>query len=77
MTTAPFRNMRFVLDEMTYFWNTKTHVVFFFVVHFMLLYFSPNECPGLCQHRPGHSLGKKNKVAQNEKSYVGFRISKI
>ena len=26
--------------------------------------FSPNECPGLCRHRPGHSLGeKKNKVA--------------
>ena len=20
--------------------------------------FFPNECPGLCQHRPGHSLGK-------------------
>ena len=20
--------------------------------------FCPNECPGLCKHRPGHSLGK-------------------
>ena len=22
-------------------------------------YFSPSECPGLCQHRPGHSIGEK------------------
>ena len=33
----------------------------FFVFHFMLLYFSPNECPGLCWHRPGHLLGEKIK----------------
>ena len=36
--------------------------IFFISCNFI---FSPNECPG--QHRPGHSLGKKNKVAQNEK----------
>ena len=23
------------------------------------LFFSPSECRGLCQHRPGHSLGEK------------------
>ena len=22
----------------------------------------PNECPDLCQHRPGHSLGKNIKL---------------
>ena len=31
----------------------------FFVLHFVLLYFFPNEIPGLCRHRQGHSLGKK------------------
>ena len=43
------------------------------------LFFPPNECPGLCRHRPaGHSLGKK-KVARNEKrkKYMGFRILKL
>ena len=45
------------LQNLPYFWNTKTHVVFF-VFHFVLLYFFPNECPGLCQHRPGHPLLK-------------------
>ena len=34
--------------------------------------FFPNGCPGLCRHRPGHSLGEKNKVAWNEKSNFGF-----
>ena len=33
----------------------------FFVFHFVLIYFFPNEYPGKCQHRPGHSLGKKIK----------------
>ena len=46
------------LQYFPYFWNAKTHVVFF-VFHFVLLYFSPNKCPGLCRDRPGHSLGKK------------------
>ena len=41
--------------------------VAFSVFHFVLLYFSPDECPDLCRHRPGHSLGEKNKVARNEK----------
>ena len=57
--------MTYVLSEMLqnlpYFWNTKnqSHKKSFF--HFVLLYFSPNECPGLCQH-----MGQ-NKVARNEK----------
>ena len=61
---------------MPYFWNMKTHVVFF-VFHFVLLYFFPNYCPGLCRHRPGHLLGK-NKVAWNEKreKLHGFSYSK-
>ena len=37
----------------------------FFISCYFL--FSPNKCPGVCRHRPGHSLGKKNKVARNEK----------
>ena len=34
--------------------------------------------PGLCRHKPGHSLGKKNKVAQNvkQKKLRGFSYSK-
>jgi len=24
--------------------------------------FSPNECPVLCQHRPGHSLGAQKYI---------------
>ena len=35
--------------------------VAFSIFHFVVLYFSPNECPGLCQHRTGHSLGEKIK----------------
>ena len=38
----------------------------------------PNEYPGLYRHRPGHSLGGKNKVAWNEKwkKIRGFSYSK-
>ena len=45
--------LRKMLQNLQYFWNTKTHVVFF-VFHFVLFYFFPNECPGLCrqQHSP-------------------------
>ena len=63
------------IQNLPYFWNKKTHVVFF-VFHFVLLYFFPNECLGLCQHRPGHSLGKKIKYhdLKNEKKFVGFCV---
>ena len=46
-----------MLQNLLYLWNMKIHVGFSFFL-FMLLYFSPNECPGQCQHKPGHSLGK-------------------
>ena len=49
------------LQNLPYFWNTKSHVVFL-VFHFMLL-FPPNECrPGLCRHNRG-----KNKLARYER----------
>ena len=36
---------------------------FFIIFHFVLfLFFYPYECPVLCQHRPGHSLGKKVQI---------------
>ena len=42
------------LQNLLYFMYKKTHLVFF-VFHLVQLYFSPYECPGLCQHRLGHS----------------------
>ena len=51
------------LQDLPYFWNTKTHVVilFFFIsCCFILL---PYECPGLCWHRPGHSLWERIKIS--------------
>ena len=51
---------RETLQNLTYFWNTKTHIVYF-VFHFTLLYFSPNECTDLCQHIPGHSFIREKK----------------
>ena len=47
----------------------------FFIFHFVQLnFFPPNECPGLCRHRPGHSLGKNIKLHEmkNEKKLHGF-----
>ena len=42
-------------------------------------WFLPNECPGLCQHKPGYSLGKNIKLHEmkNETNFVGFLITKI
>ena len=64
-----------MLDEMTLrnaskfaiFLEYKNHCRFFCFSFHATLYFFPYEFPGLCQHRPGYSLGKKNKVARNEK----------
>ena len=50
---------REMLPYLPYFCNTKTHVVFSFFISCYLI-FPPNECRGLCQHRPGHSLGPRN-----------------
>ena len=63
-----------MLQNLLYFYDKKTHVVFF-VLHFEQLLYYPNECPGLCQHRPGHSLVKKMKVARNEKRKKQRRFS--
>ena len=69
------RNKRFMLDELKktlqkpskrlqnlpYFWYTKTHIDFHFSFRTTLFYF-PNECHGLCRHRKklkrnmGHSF---------------------
>ena len=59
-----------MLQNLLYFMYKKTHVVVFFIFHFIQLWVLPNECPGLCQHRPGHSLGKNIKLhkMKNEKS---------
>ena len=64
-----------MLQNLPYFWNMKTHIVIF---HFMLLYFFPNECPDLCRHRTGHSLGEKIKQhkMKNKKKLRGFSYSK-
>ena len=45
---------------------------FFISCCFIFTFF---ECPGLCWHGPGHSLGK-NKVARNEKYFVGVSYPK-
>ena len=63
-----------MLQNLLYFMYKKTHVVFF-LFHFVQLYifsFLHNEFPGLCQHRPGHPLGKHIKlhVMKNEKNIV-------
>ena len=54
----------------------KPKVAFFISCYFIFL---PNECPGLCQHRPGHLLVKKIKLVEmkNEKNYTGFLIIRI
>ena len=71
-------NSKKMLQNLLCFYNKKTYVVFF-VFHFEQLSFCPNECPGLCRHRPGHSLVKKIKLLEmkNEKNYMGFLILKI
>ena len=52
----------------------KLLFLFFISCHFI---FSPNECPGLCPHRPGHSFGKNIKLHEmkNEKYDVRFLIT--
>ena len=65
---ALFRKKRFMLDEkfqqiastfaIYYIYeNPKLLFPFFILCYF----FPPNEYPGVCRHRPGHSLGEKVK----------------
>ena len=52
----------------------KTHIVFFSIsCNFSFL---PNECPGLCRHRTGHTLDKNIKLhkMKNEKNYMVFLL---
>ena len=48
----------FKICHIQYIWNPK---VAFSFIHFVLLYFFPNECPGLCRYSQGHSVGGKIK----------------
>ena len=54
------------LQNLSYFWNTETHLKFFsfFIFHFVLRFFSLRKIMG------------KNKVARNEKKLHGFSYSK-
>ena len=41
------------------------------VLLYQLGLFPPSECPGLCRHRPGHSLGEKAKlIEQNHQRWL-------
>ena len=42
-------------------------------------YFSPSECPGLFQHRPGHSLGEKldELVEHSNRSWLGLFMQRF
>ena len=75
-----FRNKRFMLDEM-FQQNTTKFAIFLEYKNpcfFCSFIFFPNECSGLCWHRPGpgHSLGKKYNKAKwkTKKNYIGFHI---
>ena len=46
-----------ILQTLPYFYHKKTHIVFSFFISCNFI-FLPNECPGLCRHRPGQSWGK-------------------
>ena len=64
------------LQNLPYFLNMKIRIEFSFSD---TLFFFPNECPGLCRHRPGHSLGKNIRLykMKNEKNYKCFPFTKI
>ena len=44
---------------------------FFFFCY--IFYFFPNECPGMCQHRPGHSLEKKSSAMKKSAWFFIFQ----
>ena len=43
---------------------------FFFLLY---IFFFPNECPGMCQHRPGHSLEKKSSAMKKSAWFFIFQ----
>ena len=62
-----------MLQNLLYFMYKKTHVIFFIFISCNFI-FLPYKCPGLCRHRPGHSLGKNIKLHEmkNKKKLHGF-----
>ena len=66
-------NSRETLQNFLYLYEKKTEVVFSFFVS-SNFHFSLYECPGLCQDRPGHSLGGKWKLLKmkNKRNYLIF-----
>ena len=57
-----------ILQNLPYFYHKKIPVVFVFIFLSSNFIFPPNECPRLCQYRPGHSLGgKKLREMKNKK----------
>ena len=81
IASALFRNKKFMLDEMTQRNASKfleyecTHSFFHFSFR-ATLFFLPNECPDLCRHSTYTRafIGGVNKIARNEKYYMGFLI---
>ena len=63
-----------MLQNLPYFIYTKTQSCFFHFSFHATLFFSLMNAPGLCRHRPGHSLGEKIKLHEmkNGKSNFGF-----
>ena len=63
-----------MLLNLPYFICLKTQsCVFHFSFH-ATLFLSPNECPGLCQHRPWHSLGEKIKQYEMKNRKSNFFV---
>ena len=49
----------------------KTTVVFSFFISSKFEFYL-YECPGLCWHRPGHSLRQNSKLEMKKKNYCNF-----
>ena len=74
-----------MLDEMT--WrNASKFATFYIYENLRLLFpffiscnfiFVPNECPGLCRQRPGHSLEKKIRLDEMKTGKNNFGFSYV
>ena len=65
------------LQNLPYFIYATTQSCFFRFSFQEYFIFLANDCPGLCRHRPGHSLGEKIKQHEMKTANLGFRIYKI
>ena len=63
-----FKSGELYFSDITSLFRNRGLRSFFISYNFIFL---PNECPGLCRHRPGYSLVKKIKLLEmkNEKNY--------